>query len=183
MREQQAMGPRCSSAACIKSAKHRCSAIGEPERNNIFMDFWQHMTWEEKRVFVCDLIDVVPCKGEGGLKIPKDQIPCCCYFYGSAGREDASAKICFCPPSEQASGLHLTGQRKDTCKQTQRDKHTATLFIQWQVMNSFAVFCRTSQRCPDTTADPQHPNSIWDLCFSRWLICVQCIVTLQQRRM
>ncbi len=44
MREPRAMGPRCSSAACAKSAKHHCSAIGEHERNNIFNDFWQHMT-------------------------------------------------------------------------------------------------------------------------------------------
>ena len=47
MREPQAMGPRCSSAACVKSAEHHYSAIGEAERNNIFDDFWQHMTWEE----------------------------------------------------------------------------------------------------------------------------------------
>ncbi|CAM4467625.1 unnamed protein product [Leuciscus chuanchicus] len=52
MREPRAIGPRCSSAACAKSAKHHCSAIGEPERNNIFNEFWQHMTWEEKRMYV-----------------------------------------------------------------------------------------------------------------------------------
>ncbi|XP_077103049.1 uncharacterized protein LOC143753996 [Siphateles boraxobius] len=33
MREPRAMGPRCSSAACARSGKHHCSAIGEPERN------------------------------------------------------------------------------------------------------------------------------------------------------
>ncbi|KAF4114213.1 hypothetical protein G5714_004436 [Onychostoma macrolepis] len=53
MREPRATGPRCSSAACAKSAKHHCSAI------DIFNDFWQHMTWEEKRVYVHALIDVV----------------------------------------------------------------------------------------------------------------------------
>ncbi|KAI2652625.1 Bifunctional protein FolD [Labeo rohita] len=52
MREPRAIGPRCSSAACAKSAKHHCSAIGTPERNNIFNEFWQHMTWEEKRMYV-----------------------------------------------------------------------------------------------------------------------------------
>ena len=30
----------CSLAACVKSAKHHCSAIGETERDNIFKDFW-----------------------------------------------------------------------------------------------------------------------------------------------
>ncbi|XP_077089984.1 uncharacterized protein LOC143741598 [Siphateles boraxobius] len=41
MREPRAMGPRCSSAACARSGKHHCSAIGEPERSTIFNDFWQ----------------------------------------------------------------------------------------------------------------------------------------------
>ena len=59
-REPRAMGPGCSSAACAKSGKHHCNAISELERNNIFKDFWQHMTWEEKRVYVRGLIDVVP---------------------------------------------------------------------------------------------------------------------------
>ncbi len=68
MREPRAMGPRCSSAACAKSAKHHCSAIGEPERNNIFNDFWQHMTWEEKRVYVHGLIDVVPVQRRRGAE-------------------------------------------------------------------------------------------------------------------
>ncbi len=68
MREPRAMGPRCSSAACAKSAKHHCSAIGEPERNNIFNDFWQHMTWEKKRVYVHGLIDVVPVQKRRGAE-------------------------------------------------------------------------------------------------------------------
>ncbi|XP_050958809.1 uncharacterized protein LOC127160196 [Labeo rohita] len=66
MREPRAIGPRCSSAACAKSAKHHCSAIGTPERNNIFNEFWQHMTWEEKRMYVHGLIDVVPVQRRRG---------------------------------------------------------------------------------------------------------------------
>ena len=68
MREPRAMGPRCSSAACVKSAKHHCSAISEPERSNIFKDFWQHMTWEEKRMYVRGLIDVVPVQRRRGAE-------------------------------------------------------------------------------------------------------------------
>ncbi|CAM4665805.1 unnamed protein product [Leuciscus chuanchicus] len=68
MREPRAIGPRCSSAACVKSAKHHCSAIGEPERNKIFNEFWQHMTWEEKRMYVHGLIDVVPVQRRRGAE-------------------------------------------------------------------------------------------------------------------
>ncbi|XP_050993142.1 uncharacterized protein LOC127182077 [Labeo rohita] len=81
MREPRAIGPRCSSAACAKSAKHHCSAIGTPERNNIFNEFWQHMTWEEKRMYVHGLIDVVPVqRRRGPLPPKKDQCNICCAF-------------------------------------------------------------------------------------------------------
>ncbi|GAA6090909.1 uncharacterized protein LOC125141393 [Tachysurus ichikawai] len=68
MKEPRAMGPRCSSAACAKSAKHHCSAIGEPERNSIFNYFWQHMTWEVKWMYVHGLIDVVPVQRRRGAE-------------------------------------------------------------------------------------------------------------------
>ena len=55
------------------------------------------MTLEEKRMYVPDLIDVVPVHRRRELKIPEDKFPCC-FFYGSAGREDLSAKVCFCLP-------------------------------------------------------------------------------------
>ena len=34
------MGPRCKSAACVKSSRHHCSKIGETDREKIYEYFW-----------------------------------------------------------------------------------------------------------------------------------------------
>lgn len=64
--EPRVLGPRCQSAACLKSSKHQCSTIGEADRENIFKCFWENMDWEEKKMYVRGLVDVVPIKRRRG---------------------------------------------------------------------------------------------------------------------
>ncbi|XP_051746313.1 uncharacterized protein LOC127510601 isoform X1 [Ctenopharyngodon idella] len=64
--EPRVMGPRCQSAGCIKSSKHHCSTIGEEDRENIFKCFWENMNWEEKKMYVRSLVDVIPVKRRRG---------------------------------------------------------------------------------------------------------------------
>ncbi|KAK7130348.1 hypothetical protein R3I93_019849 [Phoxinus phoxinus] len=64
--EPRVMGPRCQSAACVKSSKLHCSAIGEADRENIFKCFWENMNWAEKKMYVRGLVDVIPVKRRRG---------------------------------------------------------------------------------------------------------------------
>ncbi|XP_016112975.1 uncharacterized protein [Sinocyclocheilus grahami] len=64
--EPRAMGPSCQSAGCVKSSKHHCSTIGEADRENIFKCFWENMNWEEKKMYVRGLVDVIPVKRRRG---------------------------------------------------------------------------------------------------------------------
>lgn len=64
--EPRVMGPRCQSTGCMKSSKHHCSTIEEADREDIFKCFWEHMTWEEKKMYVRSLVDVIPVKRRRG---------------------------------------------------------------------------------------------------------------------
>ncbi|XP_067283020.1 uncharacterized protein [Pseudorasbora parva] len=64
--EPRVMGPRCQSAACVKSSKLHCSTIGEADRENIFKHFWENMNWEEKKMYVRGLVDIIPVKRRRG---------------------------------------------------------------------------------------------------------------------
>ncbi|KAG5277858.1 hypothetical protein AALO_G00092150 [Alosa alosa] len=66
LKEPRLIGPRCTSVACEKSSKHHCSEITEADRDKIFKNFWENMTWEEKRMYVCSLVDVVAVQRRTG---------------------------------------------------------------------------------------------------------------------
>lgn len=89
--ERRVLGPRCQSAACVKSSKHQCSTIAEADRENIFKCFWENMNWEEKKMYVRGLVDVVPIKR----------------IRGSDNSKRSSSLVYF---------LNVNGQRRRTCK-------------------------------------------------------------------
>ena len=63
------MGPRCpESAAHSKSSKMECNKIAEGDREKIFKDFWENMSWDEKRMYVRCLIDVTPVQRKRGVE-------------------------------------------------------------------------------------------------------------------
>ncbi|XP_071147129.1 uncharacterized protein [Mytilus edulis] len=54
-REQRIMAPSGCTNKCKKSEKRKCQIFEEKEREEIFNGFWQ-LIWEEKKVFVCNLV-------------------------------------------------------------------------------------------------------------------------------
>jgi hypothetical protein len=50
------VSPRGCSKTCNKSKKRKCLLFTVNERKEIFNRFWT-MTWDEKRVFVCSLVE------------------------------------------------------------------------------------------------------------------------------
>lgn len=56
------MGPHCEYAACQKSKLRGCHEITELERQSIFESFWEKMSWEQRRQFVCSNITLTACK-------------------------------------------------------------------------------------------------------------------------
>lgn len=52
------MGAKCSSEFCKNSSARQCYEISEKSREEIFNFFWQKLTWTERQVYVCDLIQL-----------------------------------------------------------------------------------------------------------------------------
>lgn len=52
--------PPCTSPACSKSTKRKCSEITPEERANLFDNFWMNKDWGQKRTYITGLIDVKP---------------------------------------------------------------------------------------------------------------------------
>jgi hypothetical protein len=55
-RNERIVSPRGCSKTCNKSKKRKCLLFTDNERKEIFNRFWT-MTWDEKRVFVCSLVE------------------------------------------------------------------------------------------------------------------------------
>lgn len=56
------MGPKCSSEFCKNSSKRHCYEFSEKLREEIFIFFWQQLNWNERKVYVSDLIKLCPVK-------------------------------------------------------------------------------------------------------------------------
>lgn len=106
-KEPRVMGPRCQSAACVKSSKHHCSKIGEADREKVFKRFWENMNWEEKKMYVRGLVDVTPVQRRRG----------------SENSRRSSTLVFF---------LKVDGQRRRVC----RSLFLSTLGLgEWSVLN------------------------------------------------
>jgi hypothetical protein len=55
------MGPLCMSKRCFSGKSMYCSKLTEEIRKNIFDTYWK-MSWEEKKMYVCSMIDKKPTK-------------------------------------------------------------------------------------------------------------------------
>ncbi|KAG7216492.1 hypothetical protein INR49_001978 [Caranx melampygus] len=54
------MGPRCTSNACRKASNRLCSEINEEARKKVFEEFWQHMNWAQRKMYVAGQVDRDP---------------------------------------------------------------------------------------------------------------------------
>lgn len=66
-RKPSNMGPGCVSEGCRRSSKRSCNAICDEDREKIFQYFWQTLDWNERKVYVCGLVDctaVDRCRSE-----------------------------------------------------------------------------------------------------------------------
>nr|CAH7760572.1 unnamed protein product [Callosobruchus chinensis] len=55
-RENRVMGPRCQSNKCMKYKNRFCINMSEDERNSIFKKFWEDMSWDQKKIYVSNLV-------------------------------------------------------------------------------------------------------------------------------
>nr|CAH7740939.1 unnamed protein product [Callosobruchus chinensis] len=55
-RNERILGPTCSSEVCKKSSKRRCHEITEASRREIFKAFWNDLDWEQRKVYVSNLV-------------------------------------------------------------------------------------------------------------------------------
>jgi len=57
-KQERKLGPACKSKLCSKQKTKNCDQISEQQRAALFDCFWKEMTWPEKKMFVCAMIDV-----------------------------------------------------------------------------------------------------------------------------
>ncbi|KAK2845021.1 hypothetical protein Q5P01_011680 [Channa striata] len=59
-KQPRAMGSRCTSIACKKASNRLCSEINEDARQKVFDEFWQHMNWTQRKLYVAGHVDCEP---------------------------------------------------------------------------------------------------------------------------
>jgi len=57
-KQERKLGPTCQSSLCSKQKTKNCDQISEQQRAALFDRFWKEMTWPEKKMFVCAMIEV-----------------------------------------------------------------------------------------------------------------------------
>lgn len=71
-REERKQGATCKSKMCEKSKLRECNIIKEEERKAIFREFWEEMSWDQRRVYITGLVDSIlrkrPSSGESRRK-------------------------------------------------------------------------------------------------------------------
>nr|XP_020465340.1 uncharacterized protein LOC109965575 isoform X2 [Monopterus albus] len=107
-KQLRAMGPRCTSHACRKASNRLCSEISEETRNKVFNEFWQHMNWAQRKLYVVEQVDRDPVERSRAV--------------GSRSRRSVSLRY----------HLMVDGKRKQVCK----NMFLSTLGIgEWSVLS------------------------------------------------
>ncbi|XP_059195562.1 uncharacterized protein LOC131976512 [Centropristis striata] len=107
-KQPRAIGPRCTSNACKKASNRLCNDIDEEARRKVFDDFWQHMNWAQRKLYVAEQVDRDPVERSRAV--------------GSQSRRSVSLRY----------HLMVDGKRKQVCK----NMFLSTLGIgEWSVLN------------------------------------------------
>lgn len=61
-REKREIQPHCNCKLSLKNSALKCRLFSEPERLNIFRNFWANMTWAERKIYVSFLVDLKDIK-------------------------------------------------------------------------------------------------------------------------
>lgn len=61
-REGRKMGQPCSSEHCRRAVNRHCNKFSDETRSDIFQKFWRDMNWDQRKVFVLNLIEVTDKK-------------------------------------------------------------------------------------------------------------------------
>ncbi|KAF3692311.1 hypothetical protein EXN66_Car007987 [Channa argus] len=56
-KQPRAIGPRCTSNACKKASNRLCGEINEDARKKVFEEFWEHMNWTQRKLYVAGHVD------------------------------------------------------------------------------------------------------------------------------
>ncbi|XP_049802822.1 uncharacterized protein LOC126237069 [Schistocerca nitens] len=64
-REARKLGPTCTSKMCQKSIQRKCHQFSVDDRQAVFNTFWETMSWDQRKVYVINFVDVIPTKHPG----------------------------------------------------------------------------------------------------------------------
>lgn len=107
-KQPRAIGPRCTSNACRKASNRLCNDINEEARRKVFDEFWQHMNWAQRKLYVAEQVDRDPVERSRAV--------------GSQSRRSVSLRY----------HLMVDGRRKQVCK----NMFLSTLGVgEWSVLS------------------------------------------------
>ncbi|XP_063343475.1 uncharacterized protein LOC134637072 isoform X2 [Pelmatolapia mariae] len=132
----RAIGPRCTSDACKKATNRLCSEITEETRKKVFNEFWQHMNWAQRKLYVAGQVDRDPVERSRAAGLPS--------------RRSVSLRY----------HLMVDGKRTQVCK----NMFLSTLGIgEWSVLNWATEKTESnkskSEKKPVVTARPVDSNT------------------------
>ncbi|XP_050507268.1 uncharacterized protein LOC126884950 [Diabrotica virgifera virgifera] len=67
-RNEKQMGPVCLSSVCKKSPVRQCQDLNEEDRKELFNNFWNNLTWDQKKIYIASLV----CKKEKNRNTKKE---------------------------------------------------------------------------------------------------------------
>ncbi|KAG8254582.1 hypothetical protein J6590_108354 [Homalodisca vitripennis] len=58
-KRKRRMGQTCNSNLCAQSRLRYCNLITEEQRKELFRDFWENLSWDEKKEYIVSMVEKV----------------------------------------------------------------------------------------------------------------------------
>src|SRR5271156_4829695 len=62
VRGVKTIGTACNKVFCAKAKSRFCNSFPENARAKIFNQFRKNLTWDQKKSYVCSLVNIIPAK-------------------------------------------------------------------------------------------------------------------------
>ncbi|CAH1953979.1 unnamed protein product [Acanthoscelides obtectus] len=89
-RKERKQGERCNSETCKNSSKRKCNEIREEARKEMFTAFWKNLSWDQRKVYVCNLVS----RQETSRKTKDENSRRSCSLYYSLNVGDKLIPVC-----------------------------------------------------------------------------------------
>ncbi|XP_033958971.1 uncharacterized protein [Pseudochaenichthys georgianus] len=124
IKQPRSIGPRCTSNACKKTTNRLCNEINEEARKKMFDDFWEHMNWAQRKLYVAEQVDRDPVERSRAVGLQSRRSVSLRYHLMLAGKRQQVCKNMFLSTLGigEWSVLNWTQKGKQTNNESHEDK-------------------------------------------------------------